>query len=264
MSQTNRPARVMLLGLACAALAGFTSCAGTTSSPSPDAGPAPVAEPGNSTRPASSPRVHQFPAPAEFVSNIDNPYLPLEPGTQWVYRTTSSEGSERIVVTVSAKTKQVAGVTATIVRDTVSAPGGKLIEDTWDWYAQDVDGNVWYLGEYTEAYEDGKTSTEGSWEAGKGGARAGIVMLAEPSPGDSYHQEYDKGDAEDYAEVLAVDASATVPFGSYRNMVKTLDVNPFEPKLREHKYYAEGIGFAFEEQVRGGDDRVRLVKMTTR
>jgi len=221
----------------------------------------------DSTEPATAPRVPSevptpTPDPDDFVDTIDNPYLPYEPGTRWVYENTSSEGDERIVVTVTERTRMVQGVRATVVRDTVTDEEGNLVEDTYDWFAQDTAGNVWYFGEDSTSYEDGKASKEGSWEAGVDGAQAGIVMLADPRPGDSYQQEYYEGEAEDRAEVLAVDAEVTVPFGSYAEMVKTADTTPLEPDVEELKYYAQGVGFVYEEKVRGGDDRGRLVSMT--
>ncbi|MGH3458396.1 hypothetical protein [Aeromicrobium sp.] len=200
--------------------------------------------------------------PSNFVKTIDNPYLPLEPGTTWEYEAVSSEGKERIVVTVTDKTKVVDGVTATVVRDLVTTADGKPVEDTYDWFAQDKAGNVWYVGEYTEAYEGGKVSTDGSWEAGVDGARAGIVMMAEPKVGATYYQEHYKGEAEDEGEVLAIDESVTGPTGSYDNVVKTADSTALEPEILEHKWYARGIGFVLEEYVKGGDEKVTLVKMT--
>lgn len=222
----------------------------------------------DSAEPAAAPRVPSevptpTPDPDDFVDTIDNPYLPYEPGTRWVYENSSSEGDERIVVTVTEQTRMVQGVRTTVVRDTVTDEDGKVVEDTYDWFAQDTAGNVWYFGEDSTSYEDGKASKEGSWEAGVDGAQAGIVMLADPRPGDRYQQEFYEGEAEDRAEVLAVDAEVTVPFGSYTEMVKTADTTPLEPEVEEHKYYAEGVGFVYEEKVRGGDDRGRLVSMET-
>lgn len=269
---TRSTHNVGLALVACALLAA-SACGGTATdgAASPDgATPRAIdASPCNATSTPSepdataSPVLHPFPGAGEFVSEIDNPYLPLEPGTQWVYESISTEGDERIVVTVTDRTREIDGVTATVVRDTVTQ-AGEVIEDTRDWYAQDADGNVWYLGEYSESYEDGKTSTEGSWEAGKDGAKAGIVMLAHPKPGDAYQQEYYKGHAEDVGEVLGVDATASVPIGYFDTMVKTADYTPLEPDVLEQKYYAAGIGFVYEEMIRGGDDRVGLVKMTRR
>jgi hypothetical protein len=201
------------------------------------------------------------PDPSDFVAAIDNPYLPLVPGTRWVYEATSTEGDERIVVTVTDRTRMVAGVRATVVRDRVTTLDGQLVEDTFDWFAQDVDGNVWYLGEDTTAFEDGKPNPAGSWEAGVDGAMAGVVMPAQPRVGDAYAQEFYEGEAEDQGEVLALNATVTVPYGSFQDVVKTKDTTPLEPGLIEHKYYARGIGVVFEEDVKGGDDRVRLLRL---
>ena len=200
--------------------------------------------------------------PSNFVKTIDNPYLPLEPGTVREYENVSSEGKERIVVTVTDRTKVVDGVTATVVHDKVTAADGTLVEDTYDWFAQDKAGNVWYLGEATKAYEGNKVSEEGSWQAGENGARAGIVMMAEPKVGAAYYQEFYKGEAEDQGEVLALDESVTGPTGSYDGAVKTADSTALEPDVLEHKWYARGVGFVLEDKVKGGDDKVTLVKIT--
>ena len=200
--------------------------------------------------------------PSDFVETIDNPYLPLEPGTRWEYAVTSSEGDERIVVTVLDRTKVVDGVTATVVHDKVTEKDGSLIEDTYDWFAQDTKGNVWYLGEYTKAYEGDKVSTEGSWEAGVDGARAGVTMLAEPTVGARYKQEYYEGEAEDVGEVIATNESVTGPTGSYDRVVKTEDTTPLEPDVLEHKWYAPGVGVVQEQDISGGDEKVTLVKLT--
>ena len=200
--------------------------------------------------------------PSQFVKTVDNPYFPLEPGTTWEYKAESSEGEERIVVTVTDKTKVVDGVTATVVRDTVTEVGGKLIEDTYDWYAQDEKGNVWYLGEDTKAYDGDKVSAYGSWEAGVDGARAGLVMMGKPTAGASYYQEYYKGEAEDQGKVLAVDESVTGPTGSYDQVIKTADSTKLEPEILEHKWYAQGVGFVKEAYITGGDETVTLVKMS--
>ena len=201
--------------------------------------------------------------PSNFVATIDNPYLPLKPGTVWEYEAVGSEGKERIVVTVTDQTKVVDGVKATVVHDRVTEFGGKLVEDTYDWFAQDKTGNVWYLGEATTSYDgESAPSTQGSWEAGTDGARAGLVMPAEPKVGTAYHQEYYKGEAEDRGKILAVDESVTGPTGSYDHAVKTADTTPLEPEILEHKWYARGVGFVLEKYIKGGDETVTLVKMT--
>lgn len=199
---------------------------------------------------------------SDFVPRIDNPWLPLAPGNEWVYRATSSEGEETITVTVLEETRQIGGVTATVVHDVVTDAEGELVEDTFDWFAQDTAGNVWYLGEATTEYDDGATSTEGSWEAGVDGAEAGLAMAAEPRIGDGYKLEYLRGEAEDQAAVLALDATATVPFGTFTDLLETEDTTPLEPGLVEHKLYAEGTGLVREETVAGGDEVVVLVSFT--
>ena len=142
--------------------------------------------------------------PADFVDVIDNPYLPYIPGTKWVYEGEDDGEVERVEVEVLDETREIEGITATVVRDTVYVDG-ELAEDTYDWFAQDKDGNVWYLGEDTHEYEDGKAvNAEGAWEYGKDGALPGIVMLADPTVGDAYRQEYYEGEAEDMGEVLEV------------------------------------------------------------
>ncbi|MFN0146403.1 MAG: hypothetical protein ACKVT1_07835 [Dehalococcoidia bacterium] len=195
--------------------------------------------------------------PANFVTRIDNPYLPFIPGSRWVYE--SGDGSERIEVVVLTETRQVAGITATIVRDTVTEDG-EVIEDTFDWYAQDKDGAVWYLGEDSREMKDGKvTSTKGSWETGVDGALPGIVMLAKPTQGAAYRQEYYKGEAEDLAQIERVDVTETVNGTKYDRLVVTHEWNPLDPEVIEEKYYAPGVGFVLEVKVRGSKDRLDLV-----
>jgi len=160
--------------------------------------------------------------PADFVEGIDNPYWPMAPGTRWVYRESDSEGTEqRVEVTVTEKTKEILGIEATVVHDIVTEDG-KLVEDTFDWYAQDSDGNVWYLGEDTKEYENGKfVGTAGAWEAGVDGAEAGVIMPAHPEVGMAYRQEYYKGEAEDAGEILSLDEKAEVPYGSFSGVLMT-------------------------------------------
>jgi hypothetical protein len=198
--------------------------------------------------------------PADFVERIDNPYWPMSRGSRWVYRETGADGAEqRVVVTVTDRTKQILGIDAVVVQDVVTEDGA-LVEDTFDWYAQDADGNVWYLGEQTAEYENGKVvSTEGSWEAGVGGAQAGIIMPAEPRPGLSYRQEYLEGEAEDAAEVLGVDETIEVPFRRFDDVVLTKDFTPLDPDALEHKFYARGVGPALVLGLTAGGGREELV-----
>jgi hypothetical protein len=202
--------------------------------------------------------------PHRFTIAIDNPYLPLTPGSRWVYRETGPGGSvQRVVVSVTHDTKRIAnGVTARVVRDTATEKG-RLVEDTFDWYAQDRRGNVWYLGEDTKEYDHGKVvSTAGSWEAGVNGARGGLAMPAHPRPGLEYRQEYLAGEAEDRARVLSLDDQADVPAGHFTHALLTKDWTPLEPKVLEYKLYARGVGQVLALGVSGGEERQELVRFT--
>jgi hypothetical protein len=181
--------------------------------------------------------------PAKFTTIIDNEYFPLKPGTTFVYE----GGSQRDEMTVTHDTKKVMGVECVVVNDK-GWEDGKLIEQTYDWFTQDKKGNVWYFGEDTKEYENGKvTSTKGSWEAGVDGAKPGIIMEADPKVGESYRQEYYKGEAEDMAKVQSLDQSVRVPYGSFDHVLLTKEWTPLEPSYAEQKYYASGVG-----QVSGG------------
>ena len=198
--------------------------------------------------------------PAEFTTEIDNPYWPMRPGSRWVYRETEGDTVARVVVEVTRRTKRIAnGVSARVVRDTVSEDG-EPVEVTDDYYAQDRDGNIWYMGEATTEYENGKPrSTAGSFEAGRGGAQAGIAMPARPRAGLAYRQEYLRGEAEDRASVVRVDDQAEVPFGHFAGVLTTRDVNPLEPRVVEYKFYARGVGPVLAVTVSGGGGREELV-----
>lgn len=192
-------------------------------------------------------------AAADFVDRIDNPYMPLLPGSRWVYEERDKDGTVlEVIVTVLDRKKTVQGIEATVVRDVVKEDGTPK-EDTVDWFAQDAQGNVWYLGEFVKNYENGKVvDNEGSWEAGVDGAVAGVVMPANPRVGMKYQQEFYEGEAEDRGEVVALGEHATVPFGSFDNLLKTEDTTPLEPGVREHKYYARGVGVVLVVDVAGG------------
>jgi len=160
-------------------------------------------------------------APSDFVTGVNNTHFPLIPGSMWIYETKTEDGTEQDVVEVTNLTKLVLGVTCVVVLDTVSIDGSN-IEVTVDWYAQDAHGNVWYFGEDSTEYEGAKiVSHAGSWEAGVDGAKPGIIMLADPEVGLSYHQEHLKGEAEDMAQVLSLDTTATVPYGTYGHVLQT-------------------------------------------
>jgi hypothetical protein len=202
--------------------------------------------------------------PRTFTTQIDNAYWPMRPGSRWTYRETAPDGTiQRIVVTVRQKTKRIAnGITARVVHDVVTQQG-EPVEVTDDWYAQDRCGNVWYLGEATKEYSNGKVvSTDGSWEAGVDGAQAGVAVLAKPRQGLSYRQEHYAGHAEDRAEVMSLAEQVEVPFGFFRKgrVLMTRDLNPLEPKVLEYKFYARGVGPVLAVGVSGGSDREELVR----
>jgi hypothetical protein len=200
--------------------------------------------------------------PADFVAQIDNPYLPLTPGTVFFYDGTGDGGHETNTVTVTNQTYVVLGVTCTVVEDTVLVDG-ELLEATTDWYAQDTDGNVWYFGEASRDFENGViVSTGGSWEAGQRGAQPGIVMLADPRVGQSYRQEYEPGVAEDRARVISRSVSVSVPYGSFTNCVQTEEWTDLEPGVVEYKTYASGVGVVSEVTLVGGNDSSKLVSIT--
>lgn len=172
-----------------------------------------------------------------FSPNITNPYWPMKPGTQWVYR----DGPQRNVVTILKRTETILGAETRTVHDVVYEKG-KLKEDTYDWYAQDKKGTVWYMGEATKEYSGGSVSTAGSWRAGVDGARPGIIVPAHPKIGASYRQEYRKGEAEDWGKNMSLDEQVTVPQGHYDHVFMTRETSALEPRALEYKFYARGVG----------------------
>lgn len=199
---------------------------------------------------------------SNFVDSVSNIYFPLRPGTVYTYTAQTEDGTESIVVTVLAETKMVTGVKCTVVRDVVSIDG-QVIEDTFDWYAQDTGGNVWYMGEDVSNYENGElVDHEGSFEAGVDDAKPGIIMLAHPVLEMPYRQEYCFGEAEDWGKVVEEDLTITVPYGTFENCLKTEDWNALEPDAPiEFKYYAPGIG-VIKEEAEDGSEVVELITVT--
>ena len=243
--------RVLVVAFASLAVAALASCGGRQDAPAGS----------NARLPRGSEPVTLD--PADFTTTIDNPYLPLRPGSRWVYRETDTAGArERVVISVTRRTKRIAnGVTARVVRD-VATEAGRTIEATDDWYAQDSSGNVWYLGEDTAEYRDGKlVSRAGSFEAGVGGAQPGIAMPADPRPGLSYRQEYLAGEAEDTGAVVTVgEEQVEVPFGHVdEHVLMTRDVVPTEPKVEELKFYARGVGLVLSVHTDGDGGRAELI-----
>jgi len=200
--------------------------------------------------------------PANFSTNIDNPYFPLKPGTTYEYEAQTADRLIKNLVAVTHKTKLILGVTCVEVHDTVFL-NGKKTEDTLDWYAQDRDGNVWYFGEDSEDISDRRVSSlAGSWTAGVDGAEPGIIMEAHPKVGDAYRQELLLNQAEDFARVLSLDKSIKVPVGSFDNCLETTESSGVEPGAVEFKFYAPGIGVVFDNDV-SGKEKDSLVKIIT-
>ncbi|HET9939591.1 MAG TPA: hypothetical protein VFR25_00670 [Candidatus Eisenbacteria bacterium] len=183
-------------------------------------------------------------AAANFVGAVQNPFLPLVPGTILTYRQETPEGVEINTVEVTNRTKVILGVTTYVVHDQVFLEGA-LSEDTFDWMAPDKDGNVWYFGEDTKELGP-PVSTQGSWVAGQNGAMPGILMLAHPKVGNSYVQEDAPGVVADQGKVMDLNATVTVPYGTFTNCIKTQESTPIEPGDRAFKVYAEGIGTVVE------------------
>jgi hypothetical protein len=251
-------------------LAATILCAGCTSATTPSAtspstpalesSPAATTSAPESTLPIGSEPVNLD--PADFTTDITHPYWPMKPGTRWTYRDVDEKGEvQTVVVVATAETKKLAnGITARVVRDTVRSDG-ELVEDTLDWYAQDSAGNVWYMGEDTAEFENGKiASREGSFEAGVGGAQPGILLPAEPQVGQKYRQEYLKGEAEDNGEVLGINQLVEVPTGRYSDALLTRDTTNLEPDVVEYKLYAPDIGPVLAVDISGGAAREALVK----
>ena len=202
------------------------------------------------------------PDPGDFVVRIDNPWFPLEPGTVWSFEESvgpQTDVSSR-VVTVTDDTREVAGVTTTVVHDVTTDPDGVIVEDSYDWYAQDRLGNVWSFGEDTTTYDDdGETDRSDSWEAGVDGAQAGLVMPARPRLGDGFQQGYLPGVVEGRATVLSVNEVRTVAAGAFTSLVQTQETSPLDPGVIGRKYYARGVGLVYEEIVAGDRWRGELL-----
>lgn len=201
------------------------------------------------------------PANGGFVSRITNPYMPLTPGSRWVYTGVKDGQSQRDVVTVTHGTKRILGIEATVVTD-VATHGSTVLERTTDWFAQDVHGNVWYLGERTAAFENGQVDHSGSWQAGVDGARPGIVMTAHPQVGDTHRQEFLKGEAEDQYWLVDLAQRVRTPFVTTSHAVLTLEWTRLEPGVIDRKYYVRGIGLVAELSAQGPRETARLVHHT--
>ena len=243
-----------------ATAATLAAVTGSSTSAAPEAVRPRCEQPGSYQLPHGSEHVRLN--PDDFTTRIDNPYWPMAPGTRWTYiESAPREDDQRIEVTVTHRTRVIRGVTARVVHD-VATEHGQLIENTFDWYAQDDGGSIWYLGEFTREYEDGEVvSTEGSWEYGVDGAQAGVLVPARPVPGCGYRQEHRSRVAEDRGLVLTTRDDVSVHGSRYRDALVTSDRTPLEPFVLEHKFYAQDVGPVEAVEVSPGAAREVLVSL---
>lgn len=185
-----------------------------------------------------------------LVSTGKNPYFVLEPGYQLVFE----DDDEKVVKTVLNETKVVDGVECRVVEERETKKG-KLVELSRNYFAISKRTNsVYYFGEYVDEYEDGKVvGHKGSWLAGKDGAKFGLMMPGVPLLKGRFYHEVAPNVAEDRAEIIALDVSVKTPAGEFKKCVKIEETTPLEPKTKEYKVYAPGVGC-----VQDGD--LKLVK----
>jgi hypothetical protein len=205
-----------------------------------------------------SPAIHA----ASFVATVDNPLWPLKPGTAFHYEGMRGRTRQTDDEVVTHRTELILGIRCTVVRDSVSEHGHP-IERTLDFYAQDKQGNVWYLGEDSFELQHGRfVRASDSWRSGVDGAKPGIIMPAHPARGDSYRQEYyPPGQALDEAHVLGCRGPVTVPYGTFKRSLVTNEFSPLEPQTEE-KYYVAGLGEILERVVKGHREEFHLVSVT--
>jgi hypothetical protein len=194
--------------------------------------------------------------PGDFTDAVDNAYLPLDPGSRWVYAVTGAAGDLTEVVTVTG-TRTVQGVTTTVVQDVTRDERRRVVSDERSFYAQDTDGNVWIFG---QEHGGGRDAAGPTWEAGVDGAEAGLVMAADSRVGDGYAMGLADGIAEDRARVLAVSDQRTVPAGEYDDLVQLEVTSPLEPGVVERRFYAPGVGLVYAETITGDSESVQLVR----
>jgi hypothetical protein len=202
--------------------------------------------------------------PSSFVSRVDNPYLPLAPGTTLRYRGVMKDGTTPQVDTfaITHQKRIVMGVPCTVVRDTVTSRG-RPVERTYDWFAQDRQGNVWYMGEETQELKHGRFGKMiDSGPAGRNGAQPGLMMEAHPRKGDSYWQFHWPGHALDTAIVLGSGGRVELPYRSFRETLLTQEQSLLEPGVRDRKWSVRGIGYVQERAASGTREQIKLVSVT--
>jgi hypothetical protein len=248
---------MVAIGLS-AVLAGGIVAAATASRQSDSAGQG-DARSDNRSAQAHKPTFHS----ANFNHPVRNPYFPLQPGTVFRLRGTDEGEHLREVVRVTHKKKLIQGIRATVVKDVVRRTNGTLAEKTHDWYAADARGNIWYLGEATASYDEhgNLESHEGSWKAGRDGAKAGIIMPAHPRPTDAFRQEFYRGHAEDQAWLVQRGFKTKVPYGTVKRSLRSLEWSRLEPRVVSMKIYGPGLGIVMEKNLSGGSEVFKLVSV---
>ena len=204
------------------------------------------------------------PRPADFTDRVDNPWFPLVPGTVRTYRATTGGGPRTVTVTVTGRTRVVAGVRTVVVHEAVTGPRGRRVAQADEFYAQDLAGNVWFFGVAGTPYDGGRTDEDGSWQAGVDGAQAGLAMPAHPRLGDGYVRAHAPGVAMDQAEVLDLAATRDLPLGFEDRLLETADTSPLEPGRVRHTFFARGTGPVEQDTVVGGTERLELTAVRSR
>ncbi|GAA3645210.1 hypothetical protein GCM10022237_00810 [Nocardioides ginsengisoli] len=215
---------------------------------------------------SAGPSAAPAPAPQGFAHPQANGWFPLEPGTTVVLRGTDDGVHFRERVRVTDHTRVIEGVRTRVVRDVLRRADGSLAERTTDFYAADDAGNVWYFGENTATYlpNGHLDSREGTWLAGRDGARPGIIMKAHPKATDAYRQELYPGHAEDQAWTVGFKATLRTPLRRFHHVLRSFEWTRLEPGVVSAKYYAEGIGVVREQDVAGGNEQFVVVAVHRR
>lgn len=195
--------------------------------------------------------------PANFSDKITNPWLPLTPGIVLRYEGNLEGRPASLQVTVTEKTKAIAGVRCLVVEELV-ALAGKPVDRTLAYYAQDLTGNVWYFGESVQELDkSGNVAKNEGWVTGVDGAIPSLVMEATPAPGHTLINTY----TNDHSEVVSLAKSVKTPAGNYPDALETKEWTPNEPDVLINKYYVQGIGLVRDVVVEGGSEEFVLVEV---
>jgi hypothetical protein len=196
-------------------------------------------------------------------AHITNNWLPYQVGSKYVYQGQIRNIPQVVETLVTQETRNIAGVEARVIWDR-DIDNGQLVEETRDYVAQDKQGNVWYMGETTTHYVNGQlTDHADTWVAGEKGAKAGILMPANPKVASRpYQTEYAKNVAEDRVRVMAMNQSVCTPLKCFQGALKVEDTSPLDPGAIEHKFYVPGVGLVKSIIVQGDTEESNLVSVT--